>query len=284
MQAQSEISEAERIAKDIGIPACPGVLANLAHAAAQDKPDLSHVCRLIARDAELSAAVLKAVNSPLYGSTFKAGTVGEAVNALAPQRCASLVARLMLPRAFTMLGEPALSTFWNSASQLGLMVAYLARELGVADFDDAHTFGVFRDCGAPLMMAKFPGYQELFEATHIDGTQNVSQTERASYGIDHASVGALLATSWGLPKRIWLSISMHHRRSDTATTSNGEAGFALKLVAVGALADCITMSHRTPVASAYWQGEQEYAYRVLGLRPDEADALRADVSLLLESP
>jgi len=284
MRAQSDISEVERIVKDIGTPPCPPILADLTHEAAQEKPDLTRVSRLIAKDAELTAAILKSVNSPLHGSAIKANTIGEALNALGPQRRVNLVARLMLPRVFSSFDDPANAALWNSASQQGLIIAYLARELGVADFDDAHTFGVFRDCGAPLMMAKFPGYRRLFETAHREGVAHVSQAERICYGIDHASVGALLATSWGLPKRIWLPISMHHRRGGGATTSNDEADLALRLVAVGALADCISRAHRTSAASPYWQGEREYAYHLLGLRPDEAEALQEDVSLLFESP
>ena len=34
--------------------------------------------------------------------------------------------------------------------------------------DDAYTYGLFRDCGIPILMKKFPGYVDVLKAANAE--------------------------------------------------------------------------------------------------------------------
>ena len=284
MYADVGMTEATRILREMAIPVCPPVLADLMQEARHVHPDITWIIRLILQDAELSAAVLKSVNSPLYGLRRKIATVRAALDTMGLRWCTNLVAGTLLRRALVSSGAPSMDSYWESLTERGVIIAYLARELGVAEFDDAHTFGLFRDGGAPLMVTKFPDYASWFEVAEVDGVRNITQMERARYGIDHASIGSMLAKTWFLPKYIWLPISLHHLRDEILVSAYPHDDLTRRLIAIGALADCLSGLHRTPRSSEYWEREQQRAYRALGVQPEQLSSLRADVSLLLESP
>jgi HD-like signal output (HDOD) protein len=287
-----ELCEATRIVQQLGIPPCPPLLADLIQELAQPQPDRGWVVQLIEQDAELAQALLAAVNSPLCGLRHKVSAVRGALTFGGLKYCANFMAGFMLRRALTVAGRPELEAFWERAAERSFVIAYLARELGVADFDEAHTFGLFRNCGIPLMLLKHPDYGAWLAAEQTQGLLDITGRERARYGIDHALIGGLLARSWCLPMDLWLPVSLHHLRDESAQTdgaqghSGGPQGGRSPrcLIAIGILADCLTRLHRQPRLSEFWEDEQAFALQALGLLPQQLTSLQTDIGLLLEAP
>ena len=85
---------AQELVKEIGIPPCPAVLAEFMAESHKDDPDLRRLSHLVNKDVALAAAVLKTVNSPLYGLSRKARTVQDAL--------ALLISRPELCRAYLL--------------------------------------------------------------------------------------------------------------------------------------------------------------------------------------
>jgi HD-like signal output (HDOD) protein len=283
MLVNLELCEATRSVQQLGIPPCPALLADLIQELAQPQPDRGWVVQLIEQDAALARALLAAVNSPLCDLRHEVATVRGAVVFGGLQYCANFVAGFMLRRALTVADRPELEAFWQRTTERALVIAYLARELGVADFDAAHTFGFFRNCGIALLMLKHADYGAWIAAER-DGLPDMTNRERARYGIDHALVGGLLARSWCLPMELWLPVSLHHVRDASMQPHAGQSRSTQGLVAIGLLADCITRLHRTSRLSEFWDDEQAFALQALGLLPQQFAALRADIDLLLEAP
>lgn len=64
--------------------------------------------------------------------------------------------------------------------------------------DQAYLAGVFRDCGVPLLMERFPAY---CQSMHLDEHVlwfNLAEEDR-KYQTDHAVVGYFVAKHWKLP-------------------------------------------------------------------------------------
>ena len=284
MFANLELCEATRSVQQLGIPPCPPLLADLIQELAQPQPDRSWVVQLIGQDAKLAQALLAAVNSPLCGLRRKVAAVQGAITFGGLKYCANFVAGFMLRRALSVEGRPELEAFWERATERALVIAYLARELGAADFDDAHTFGLFRNCGIPLMLLKHADYSAWLAAEQGQGMLDITVRERARYGIDHALIGGLLARSWCLPMDLWLPVSLHHVRDEPAQAGGAQANSTRRLIAIGVLADCITRLHRQPRLSEFWENEQTFALQAMGLLPRELASLQADIGLLLEVP
>ncbi len=283
MQTEIDINETARIIDAVAIPPCPVIIAEVVHEAVRPAPDAQKIVRLISTDPALSTAILQSVNSPLRGLRQKVTTLGAALNVIGLRGCTNLIASLLLHRMLRAMGDSSTLKFWDANVQIGVIIAYLARELGVADFNEAHTFGLFRHCGVPLLMARYPGYRGFIEAAHAAGSPAIAEQERSRFDVDHAAASSVFARAWRLPESIWLPIRLHHVRDNrNISQSSGPAGGALKLVAIAVLADCLDWAHRQAGSSSIWEQEEAFARRVLGVGSDDLEPLRSDVALMLE--
>jgi len=82
--------------------------------------------------------------------------VQDALALLGLRETSRLIAGLLLRRAFASSESPAMYEFWDASARIAMIAAYLARELAVARLDEAHTFALFRDCGVPVLLARYP--------------------------------------------------------------------------------------------------------------------------------
>ena len=273
--------ETEQIIREIGIPPCPQVLIEFMNEVRSDDTDLHRISHLISKDVGLAATVLQTANSAFYGLRHKAKSIHEALFAVGLRNVANLIAGLMLRRAFASMDPVAMNEFWESTSKIGLTAAYLGRELGIADINQAHTYALFRDCGTPLLMQKFPDHGRIAQAAGAENAQHVTELEQARYGVDHASVGASLAMKWYLPDEISQSIQMHHTPREVSGQVESKPETTEKLVALGILADCMYRMHRGVVTSDDLEREEEHAFALLDVRRENIEPLQPDISRIL---
>lgn len=271
--------EIERLAREIGIPPCPAVLEDFIAETRREEPDFLRVSHLIGKDVALAATVLKTVNSPFYGLRTRVRTIRDALTVLGLTRATRLISGLLLRDAFPKADRAAMERFWDASSKIALITAYLARELEVADVDQAHTFGLFRDCGIPALMSRFPEYRRLAGDAISDGGGPVVARERERFGVDHALLGASLAHTWHLEEALWMPIAHHHpaRAADITDAEDPSA----KLVAVSLLAEWAWRAARRMPLPDDTQAEEAFVAVVLGAEQERLAPLRGDVTRIL---
>ena len=230
---QSALDEAtERVAKDIRIPPCPAVLTALLREIRADDPDFKKVASLVSSDVGLAAAMLKTVNSPFYGLQRRVESVQQALGLLGLLSTTQLVTGLLLRQAFPVGASKALEHFWEHSTRVASLTALLARELRSSDRDISHNFGLFRDCGMPIMLERFKApYEEVVAGKmSIDAEQERFQTH-------HGRIGYLLAKSWSLPDDMCLAVRDHHSPAALSGEILDLSPACRNLIATGALAD-----------------------------------------------
>lgn len=269
-------------AEDWRIPACPPILADLVLEAQQPVPDAATIVRMIEREPALHDTMLASARSALLGGEGGSETLASALEALGLRWGVSAVAAATLQHAIDALGGQETNSLWQSMVERALVIAYIARELNVADFHDAHAFGIFRDCGIAFMRARYLDYATWQEVVELAGIHDDVRLERKYYGMDHAKLGAFVARFWCLPHSIWMAVGMHHARDELIDRSASCDPLARKLVAIGALADVVVGTRRPLRTSSYWAREERFAAQLLGVSDGALDAVKADASLLLE--
>ena len=85
---------------DVDIPAQPDVLVQLSLLLAEDEVDLNAASLLISSDMALAAAVLKAVNSAMYGLRGRVQSVQQAITYLGTREVASVTFEMGLRAVF----------------------------------------------------------------------------------------------------------------------------------------------------------------------------------------
>jgi len=192
-------------ALDIEIPTQPEVLVKLSLLMAAEDIDLQAVSALVETDMALAAAVLKAVNSSLYGLRGRVQTVHQALTYLGMREVAAITFEMGLRAAFPPAVE--LEPIWSRASQRGLLMGRMGQMLGVDPWA-AHSAGLFEECGKAVLYRHAPGhYPAMLRAATKDS--DLVQLEHTAFGVSHDALGAALCESWGLAPAAVASVRYH---------------------------------------------------------------------------
>jgi HD-like signal output (HDOD) protein len=225
--------------RSIGIPPRPAILDQINREIANSDPDFNHLAEMIGSDVALAASLIKVANSPYYGFSKKVRSVQEALLVLGLKVAVRTIAGLSLQAVFKR--APSFERFWDAsacaARVSGWLVRHLPRGLGIRA-EDAYTFGLFRDCGIPVLMMPFPEYREILKQANEEASLSFTAVEDAALSINHALVGAELAENWLLPEEIHQAIRYHHDLA--ALQANPPPGIppaAQRLIALAQLAE-----------------------------------------------
>jgi len=192
-------------ALDIDIPAMPDMLVQLSLLLAEDPVSLSAVAQLVERDMALASAVLKAVNSSLYGLTGRVQSVQQAITYLGTREVIGIMFELGLRAAFP--SAPELESVWQRAGQRGMLMGRLAQALGL-DAWAAHSAGLFEECGKAVLFRHAPDdYRGLIRDSAIDA--DLAAVEQQRFGVTHDALGAALCETWGLGAGAVASVRHH---------------------------------------------------------------------------
>lgn len=192
-------------ALDIDLPAQPEALVQLSLLLAVEDINLQAASALIESDMALASAVLKAVNSSLYGLKGRVQSVQQAITYLGMREVAAITFEIGLRAAFPP--APELQPLWQRASRRGLLMGRLAAALSL-DAWAAHSAGLFEECGKAALFRHAPDhYRSMLRAARDD--VELAQLERTGFGVSHDALGAALCDSWGLGPAAVASVRLH---------------------------------------------------------------------------
>ncbi|MEH0166970.1 HDOD domain-containing protein [Paucibacter sp. JuS9] len=245
---------------DIEIPTQPEVLVKLSLLMAAEDVDLQALSALVESDMALAAAVLKAVNSSLYGLKGRVQTVHQALTYLGMREVSAITFEMGLRAAFPPAAE--LEPVWNRAAQRGLLMGRMGQMLGVDPWA-AHSAGLFEECGKAVLYRHAPAhYPAMLRAATRDA--ELVQLEHTAFGVSHDALGAALCESWGLAPAAVASVRHHVQVQDTMLM--GEAIQRRSICAISALAWVLTNQPGELEAVAHSMAAQAQMDETLVLR------------------
>ncbi|UCH46451.1 MAG: HDOD domain-containing protein [Betaproteobacteria bacterium] len=266
--------DAKQVVRDLGIPPCPEILTRLLAEMRKEEPDYRTVSNIVSEDVSLAAAMLKTVNSAFFALRNKATSVRQALALLGLRNVKEIVTGLLLRNSLMKADSKVLERFWETSSDIAQTASLLAKSLAGLDREDVYTFALFRDRGIPLMVLRFPEYEDFYSKAVAD-TQLLTEAENAQFGIDHARVGAELARSWHLPDETCNSIAMSHDYSKL--TGDEIPVRERKLIALGLVAEYIYSRCNSDEAGQDWAIGGNDAIAALGI---DEDAIEDQVQMV----
>jgi len=190
---------------EIDIPSQPDSLVRLSLLLAEDEINLRAIATLIENDMALASAVLRAVNSSLYGLKGRVQNVHQAINFLGMREVSAITFEMGLRAAFPAAAE--LEPLWERASRRGTVMGRVAQRLGL-DAWAAHSAGLFEECGkAVLFRHARDHYVAMLRAARDD--VELTGLEHTGFGVSHDALGAALCESWGLGAAAVASVRHH---------------------------------------------------------------------------
>ncbi|MBP7133170.1 MAG: HDOD domain-containing protein [Aquabacterium sp.] len=219
---------------NIDLPACPETLVKLSLLMADENCAIDALATLIEGDMALASAVVRTVNSALFGLLKRVETVHEAVRYLGMAQVAGLTYEIGLRGAFTP--SPSLQSIWDRASVRGLAMGRIARQLDVDPWQ-AHTVGLFAESGRAVLYAHDRERYVALERKALDEAQ-LCASEIETFGVSHTALGAALCQSWGLSREVTDSV---RARTHTPGEWTQERPTVQKLLAIGHTVDLLLL-------------------------------------------
>lgn len=223
-----------KILQGIVVPPQPQIMVDLQMEQVHPQPDLNSIAELIKQDVGLSGTMLKVVNSPAYGLRNTISSVNQAVTLLGLSTVINIINGLSIKGELNDRDIVELNRFWDTAMDVAIVSASIAKQIGFPNADEAYNLGLFHNSGMSLMHQRFDHYFDLMQEAYSGTHPRIIDAENAAYKTNHAVVGYYCARSWNLPAHLCEVIADHHntRQFSQEATSGRENQ---KLILLGIL-------------------------------------------------
>ncbi|MCC5796182.1 MAG: HDOD domain-containing protein [Methylophaga sp.] len=262
------------------IPPQPAILQALRNEHAKKMPAMTAFAEIISKDIALAANVLKTVNSAQFGLPNKISDIRSAVVLLGMDAVENLVNFYELRKSLSGKASISLEKFWDQANHTAEMMLMLHAALNMGDDscpkEDAYSFGLFRDCGIPLIAMKFPDYKQVLQTANNSPERVFTAVENDFYPTDHAVIGFFIAKSWHLPDTLIELILRHH--DDSFLTDKTVAARQKTLYAMIKLASNILSHVKYQKPDSEWLLASAEALDWLKLSELDYEELHADLA------
>lgn len=276
MNAVIDEKQLQGMLNGVDIPPSPSVLIELDAELKKKEPDQREIARLISQDVALSGCVMAIANSPGFSTGHKLASIVQALNVLGTQQVFNLVVVQLLKLALASDRDASMDRFWETSARTAMVSAELAKRLHCVRPDVAYTFGLFHDCGIPLLMKRFPQTREVLAVANAAEDRMFTDVEDEMLGTNHAVVGYFLAKRWHLADFISEGVLYHHDYS-VLTQPGLVSDTARALIAVCVLAEHIIRLHGSGNGELEWAKAAERACTFFNLSLGAVDDLIEDM-------
>ncbi|MGD8589501.1 MAG: HDOD domain-containing protein [Chromatiales bacterium] len=180
-----------------------------------DSSDYSaaRIGEIISQDTDLSARLLRLVNSSFFGLRAPVDTISRAVTLIGTKELRNLVLATSAIRLFT--GIPGdlvdMGKYWRHAIMAGVIAQGLAARCHVLHSERLFVMGVLHDIGSLVIYLTLPDLaRDILLITGGDDWL-LPDTEQDVLGFTHMEVGEQLLRRWGLPEGLVTIVGAHHR-------------------------------------------------------------------------
>ena len=193
------------------LPALPAAVLELLRLVRRDDIDTTTLAAKISHDQALTAKTLRLANSSFYGVPRRVTSVSDATVVLGLRTVRTLVTAAALVGSFK---PPACEGFdfpgfWQHAVSAAVSAKLIATAIG-SDGETAFTATLLHDVGQLVFATGFSARFAQVLALRSSSEIELIDAEQALLGIDHATLGALLAERWHFPREIVEAIGHHH--------------------------------------------------------------------------
>jgi HD-like signal output (HDOD) protein len=168
-------------------------------------PDINpkDISKLIITDQGLTSFILKRVNSPFYGLVQKVDNIFNAIVILGYNE----IYRIIMEERTSKIGLKPSRKEWIHSNLTSSIAAYLAStsRIGVPG-GTMVTLGMLHDIAKIIMEQSLPQPEQGFPQ---DPRERLRE-EFELYGIEHATLGGILARRWRMPEKLSTAIEKHH--------------------------------------------------------------------------
>lgn len=220
------------------LPTLPTVYTALSEAMQNPLVTTEDIAKIISSDQSTAFKVIKVANSAYYGFAQKIDTISNAIFYLGFNEVKNLVLAVSIMNMFSknkILVKFKPTEFWAHSIAVGVASRLLGEAIGNINLDNYFLAGVLHDIGKLIFFEYLPNeYADALNFSEESGVE-IRDAELKILGINHQTIGGLVADKWKIPSNIKNVIRYHH--NPNVVTSNDKM-----MVGIIHLADIIVKS------------------------------------------
>jgi len=256
------------VAQVSGLVSLPDVCGRLFEMLQSRDTSAREIGEVISRDPNLTARLLRIVNSAFYNFSRRIDTVSRAIIIIGDRELFNLVLAVSAVKSFAGIPNTLINmdTFWRHSIYSGLIARNLAKRCRVLHSERLFVAGLLHDIGSLVLYNRAPGVaRELLMVAQGD-EETLHQAEREALGFSHADLGGLLLDKWMLPVALRDAVRCHH---DPAAAADGAFEAAIVHIAdVFACRSELGALFEEPAADVEIK---DCAWQTIGLSPAQVD-------------
>jgi len=200
------------IGENTKLSTLPDVYKQLLGTIAKPSSSTYDIENVISKDTNLSARLLKIVNSAFYGYPSKIDTLSRAVSIIGTRQLSTLCMGVNIIHIFNKIpsGLINMKMFWKHSVLCGICARILAGYKNIQNTERMFTAGLLHDIGRLVCYNYLPKESFYAVMTAKDGCQLLYLTERDIFNLDHATIGGHLLNKWQMPPSLEDMVCYHH--------------------------------------------------------------------------
>jgi HD-like signal output (HDOD) protein len=227
----------ERLFHNITITPLPVAISRLLEEINRPEPDLEQIGRLIGSLPEISAQVLKTVNSSLFNLRSPVLSIQHAVSLLGLDHIRSVTLSFAAVKGVPRPGQALFDhqAFWTDSLVRALVARAFARRHCPAHQDDAFTVMLIADVALPVLLTSWSEYYEPVVEEWLGRHEHLWEIEQRHFGWNHAQAGAWILENWKFPEELICFVGIHNRDPDSLAELDLDDTIALPLMTASLL-------------------------------------------------
>ncbi len=162
--------------------------------------NLDDFSKIVSTDPNLSASVLKIVNSAYFGFTGQISNIQQANTLLGIGMLHDLALSICAVGSFSMPNDLIkLSDFWRRSLYCGVLAKLIAEQKHLKDPGSLFVIGLLHEIGHLLFFFKFPELSLQAQAASVHTERSLVDIEREIFCLHYGEAGQRLMQAWHLP-------------------------------------------------------------------------------------
>ncbi|MEO8592044.1 MAG: HDOD domain-containing protein [Candidatus Solibacter sp.] len=208
---------------------------------------LAQIVGLLRSDAVISAELIRAANSPLFGSRFEIRSPLQALVYLGLDRVKALVVTTAMKSLADATHGKLTVCCWRHNLATALICQKFSTDVNLQS-ERCYIGGLIHDIGRLALLSAFPEYQTLGMPA-VSGAHDALSAEKNLLGLDHAEAGRWLLSQWGCPLELQNVAGFHE---NPAEAPNCDRALVSLVWAASHLADSMGMSAFPSTEPVQW--------------------------------
>lgn len=195
------------------LPTLPLIATELGQITQEDNLSINQILPIVEKDPPFAMMVLKLANSAYYGINREIKSLHNALVIIGLKELSELaigfsVLRVMSPE--NEGGPIQWESLWEHSAGVGHVAQLLQKSLDIKIEGSPYALGLLHDIGKIILYQLQP--EKYMECLSYAARERCTsyEAEEQVLGIDHMTVGAMVAEKWKLPDPIVTAISQHH--------------------------------------------------------------------------